>query len=386
MKSKILLGFSLLGILMNLAVAEGSGRETGNGGFAHVCRDQNEKIISARLLDLWEGVALNTWLSPAPKAEQIERVYKKIESISPAYLDRIKQVMNAYLVDIAFTDRKLSKTDDAFPPYEPGQGCAYEQVARFESLLTETGKPGLRVNREIYQSSFFSESDRAALFIHEAVYWLDRGFRDVTSSFRSRVIVAHLFSDSVVTNEIRLLMGSSANPNPLVLNYAVRDSKKIHIRFGLDNWDGIDKAPGSGKIKYLYRCEIASDGQPISSSWFTEKEINELQINGNPLIQGEVLTGTTAQPGDFEYSIYARCFKKNRSGKVFPLSFKGYVNIPDSFVLMNQLDGSLELGSGDQYSFQIDGRGPGDTGEERSRPMPALGTASQWINFVQMAP
>ncbi len=55
-KMKVKLSLTVLLLVGNVF----AGGEVGNGGFAHVCRDSQGKISSARLLDLWGGEELKS--------------------------------------------------------------------------------------------------------------------------------------------------------------------------------------------------------------------------------------------------------------------------------------------------------------------------------------
>jgi len=346
-----------------------AGRETGNGGFAHVCRNKKGKITSAKLLDLWEGEELKTWASQRPADEQIKNILKKIGDVSLNALSLVQANYENIRNNYIFTGRPLSKSEDAFPPYEPGNGCSYEQVARFESVLTETGQGGLRINREIYDSAFFTESDRAALMIHEAIYMADRAANDATTSTRTRVLVAHLFSESTMPNAVRmtfakLIYGEFSwieGVNKKKPIFAVKDRTKFVFSFHVGRLDGVQSYSGEASDEHkknLYRCTVERIGDVLADSgWVTIDEILDLnkpnvgtaEVPYSRLVGtypvGEFLppSGSTAAEG-MEFG----CYKRGNDGVEVPVTFAGFYHPEDGGECLNMNnDGSTSVSSGD---------------------------------------
>ncbi len=185
---KLLLG---LGLLVTLSA---NAKEGGNGGYSYVCRGQDGKIVSARLLDLWEPETFSTFQDNSNSVEtQIDMAVKKVEAFFPAAAQKLRALIASEMAIIFKTGRKLPVTNDAIPRYATDPGCNYEQVARHGHNI-ELEKDVLEINKEIYEDPSFSNSDRAALLIHEAIYTSarDRGEKD---SNKVRILVAKLFSD-----------------------------------------------------------------------------------------------------------------------------------------------------------------------------------------------
>lgn len=81
-------------------------------------------------------------------------------------------------------DVGLEPIDDVFPVIKP-QGCKIEQTANFfnpEKILFDG---------EIWEA--LDNYNKAALILHEAMYWSDRLVGNATNSRRSRSIVGHMF-------------------------------------------------------------------------------------------------------------------------------------------------------------------------------------------------
>lgn len=346
-----------------------AGRETGNGGFAHVCRNSSGKIVSAKLLDLWESEKLKTWSSSEPSEKQIEKVLEKIGNISLNAYMGIKENLTFIQKkeNQVFSSRPLSKTKDAFPPYDPGEGCAYEQVARFENVLTETGKRGLRIYSEIYDSPFFTESDRAALMVHEAIYLQDRIFNGAKTSTRTRMLVAHVFSDSKVPNSARMTFATLVPKDEDGKSiHAVTNPASFYYTLHISSLDGVTYSEDirPEQKNKLYRCmgRSLSTRDLADTGWTTIDKILSLDNPnvGTPGVPYFSVTGRysahvypprqieESQSYFFSEAIMFSCRSKDESGKEFSVPFEGYYLFEDgSECLGMDKDGSISVESGD---------------------------------------
>ncbi len=370
----------ILLLTMIFVVNSHAGRETGNGGFAYVCRDSNGKISSARLLDLWEGAGLNTWSKSTPMEKQIEQALDRIKDVSPNFYSMVKSYYLSFKGKHFLSNRTLTKTEDAFPTYVPEKGCNYEQVARFELTLMETGQRGLRINKEIYQSEYFSETDRAALMLHEAIYLVDRNFNDAQTSARTRLLVAHLFSDSKLPNAIRMTFGKMiALPTQWTEKikkrkrvFAAENPKEIEVIFQIGHLDGVQSYSGEASAEQRakqYRCEIDEIGDIVADTgWISigvmlDLDNPDVGTPGNPYfaLKGKFISNTTAALDDsismISEGIRFSCWsRENKTSEEIPVEFKGYYYLGEGNTCLNEsIDGSVIEESGDNCMSWIKG-------------------------------
>lgn len=347
----------------------------GNGGFAYVCRDNQNKIISAQLLDLWEAEELKTHRSNIAVEKQIAAALKKMKAVSPNAGSFVAHALEVLQSSMVYVNRPLTRTEDAFPPYIPATGCAYEQVARYEPVLTETGTRGLRVYREIFDSPHFSNSDRAALFVHEAVYYLDRGSNKSTNSQRTRSIVAHLFSESKMPNAIRLTIGGllgiehrdgDNNPHRIL---ALKNPARVGLELSFEEVDGLT-GERLGDKSNLYRCQLidlAGEGT-VDTGWVTvDKIVGDYETVDENARDATKYKGYTSipefSPGrkpsedgtGFANSVMTQCQKKGPDGKAVPVPFNVYVKFEDSVDCLDiERDGSVSTAHGEHCFVQTE--------------------------------
>ena len=171
--------------------------EKGNGGGAIVCRDVNGQIQSAELLDLWEGRVIDkieplfsTSASSVSVESYIDIALKKIARLAgPDYAAKITAslaIVKADQKDVASDGVAIMPPRDAENVFIK-KGCALEGVAAFIDR-----KETLYLDEEIF--NHFSPADKAALYVHEALYRVLRKEAGATDSLRTRKLTAYLFS------------------------------------------------------------------------------------------------------------------------------------------------------------------------------------------------
>lgn len=197
-----------------------AGAISGGGGTGVVCRDGADKIVSAELLDLYEGSVMSggeVQRSAAPMELQIKAAVEKIPERSrfliQVYVDKVLKSFR-----LTPSGAKLMPIKDSFEVVLP-RGCAAEQLANYynDNLVL--------VSRDLW--SALSETDRAALILHEAVYAVNRTVGAVDSR-QSRNVVSHLFADPTPWMDIKAAVPAEAlncmaSSNGILSLWAYRD-------------------------------------------------------------------------------------------------------------------------------------------------------------------
>ncbi|QDK45905.1 hypothetical protein DOM22_12470 [Bdellovibrio sp. ZAP7] len=169
--------------------AKPQGGVDGGGGKSVVCRNSKGQITSAQTLDLFE--AKNVYnlklTSFAGTSEEISaKVQGKLkDSIGSGYDYNPFYVRVNRIMKFVPASAVIKPIDDAAEVVLP-KNCQLEQLAHYVDDET------LLVSQEIW--NHLSNTEKAALISHEAVYRVDRAF-GAKDSRRARRIVAHLFSD-----------------------------------------------------------------------------------------------------------------------------------------------------------------------------------------------
>lgn len=182
---KIVIGLSMLTSFTSWA-----GGDVGNGGVSVVCRDSLGEITSAELLDIFEGREIygRKYINENIGVDTKLEISQLKLSRHPTYLTKFQDELAKVQANLIFIREgiELNPTNDALPTISKN-GCNYEQVANY----TDEGE--VLVSREIYNA--FDVNNKAALFIHEAVYALRRKVGDKTSQ-KSRRLTAHLVANN----------------------------------------------------------------------------------------------------------------------------------------------------------------------------------------------
>jgi hypothetical protein len=197
-----------LTVLLSMSLDTFAG-DKGNGGYSIVCRDNEGPIVSAELLDIYEGKIIyrrNYSLDQKSDAEILKSVFAKLTDYSK-FSTKLKKEISLIEKNLIMIPEgnELEPTDDAFPPIKK-KGCKFEQVANY----TNAGE--VLVSQEIYDH--LDNLNRAALVIHEAIYSMRRKSVGDKNSQITRRFVAHLLatnSDETIID--RWALDSVAPPN-----------------------------------------------------------------------------------------------------------------------------------------------------------------------------
>lgn len=197
---------SAVGALTALIAASASpsqaGERVGNGGVGVVCRDPRGNILSAEMLDVFEGknqFGLKYEGSPSLDVDTMVNLAQLTMTANQKFLLDFQSELPKVRSKITFLARGvgLEPTNDAFPVINK-KGCEFEQVANY------TGDGNIYVDKEIFDR--FDKVNQAALYVHETVYAVARTNVGETDSIRSRKVTAHVLAKTPDSGVIRKLM------------------------------------------------------------------------------------------------------------------------------------------------------------------------------------
>lgn len=209
-------GIIIFGIISGFApfLAHAAGGIATGGGQGVVCRDRDHQIVSVELLDLWEArvrYRRKIVKSDAPADEQAYAALDRLKHINrdvqlaiysngnwifgyDAYREALWETVKK-LRDLKgdglIREGSLALTHDSYEdvlPPEAGR-CKKEQIIRYADLSTDPDP--VLMNEELFEK--MDETNKAALFVHEAYYKSLRE-RGEASSIRVRRAVGLVFS------------------------------------------------------------------------------------------------------------------------------------------------------------------------------------------------
>lgn len=193
--------FLTIFLLLATSLNSFAGNEGGGGG-AVVCRDQNRKIISAELLDLFEGPILHGLKivkETTPYIQQVTQTLRKLDQY-PFLQSLLWQIAE----DVQGKMKFLPNGITLIKPRDTGENTPeiMREGCELEGLGYYTGKRELLIAKETFNA--LSETDKAAFILHETVYFIYREYRGwevidtkprriKTDSFKSREVTATFF-------------------------------------------------------------------------------------------------------------------------------------------------------------------------------------------------
>ncbi len=225
------------------------GADSSGGGKVVVCRDQNQVIKSIQLLDLYEASALYG-LSPKMLAANIDaslevvkaklrEVYKDTSFMSPTdhWIDDAKKAFR-----LLPKNSVLESVNDAAVIALPA-GCQTEQLALYKDDFL------LLVNQDLW--NVLDDLNKAALYVHEAIYRFERTGNKTTNSVHARKLVGHLFSDFKLTPVMEGI------PEKAQSCFGSLDGKPGSVGFFFYMYDSLEESSTTANMQFIiYRNMI----------------------------------------------------------------------------------------------------------------------------------
>lgn len=194
-KMKIGLLFFFLPTLTWAGVIRNGG-SVGNGGGAWVCRESNQSIRWARLVDIFEGqneFGLDIpFKSNMTADQQLEDIRQKIKNVNRNFYYAITKSLAEVKRKIKLVNVNLTVVDDALYRITPAQDSCVSGTIAYEQLANYTEFGMILVQTQLFNS--ITPTEQAGLLAHEAIYKLERERKNATNSVHTRKIVAELFS------------------------------------------------------------------------------------------------------------------------------------------------------------------------------------------------
>lgn len=193
MKHQIKIGlFSLL--LPSLLWAGGS---VGNGGGVWACREASGEIRWTKLVDLYEAeneFGLDLAINPAASVEDyLNNVLVKTKTVNRTFYFALKSNLETVKQKIKVVDNaNLTVIDDALFRISPLASSCQQGKLAYEQLANYTAYDRILLNKELWQP--LSNIEKAGLYLHEAIYLLERTRKNATNSVNTRKLVGLLLS------------------------------------------------------------------------------------------------------------------------------------------------------------------------------------------------
>jgi hypothetical protein len=191
-------------LLASLSPSAASASTGGRGGEAHVCYEPGTKNIkSIEMYDLWEGreryhldIVKEVGDPQTIANKAIRRIFPESWAVEPVASRFTYLRKDLFLEKIPDATHRVKEKD-----------CDELQIADYG----DDGPEGeILINSDYYYHPTFTDTDRAALMVHETIYKMLRDVDNAEKSDRARRVVATLFSSSPVETATQGIPASGA--------------------------------------------------------------------------------------------------------------------------------------------------------------------------------
>lgn len=191
---KTILSVLALGSFLAAPLLTQAGVGAGGGGNAVVCMAADGSIQFATSVDLYEGYVVNGFSAESSALPYKEQAILRAKEIGKGLDLDLDGLVERTVDSVRFLPRgtALTPVKDASYLFQPAQNCQITQLAHYVDR-----NDNLLVNEEVWEK--LSETDKAALVVHETLYAYLRAFGAKTSD-QVRHTVAVAFSGAKFEN------------------------------------------------------------------------------------------------------------------------------------------------------------------------------------------
>ena len=186
---------TIIALLAFIVSIQGYAVQNVGGGSAVVCRNRDNAIVRAELLDIFEGQKRFGMTIPAETTDPTIQVQDALDKLGskPAFAAYVTQIYTDVYAHRTFLplDTALQTSNDLgtdYPAYIL-DGCHLEQIGYYES----DGQLSIATN--VY--NHLSPTAQAGFWLHETLYRLTRTLADATDSAGARKLTAELLATSI---------------------------------------------------------------------------------------------------------------------------------------------------------------------------------------------
>ncbi len=205
--SKVVVTLSVactMSLVFSSQLARAAGANSSGGGPAIVTLDNQNKVATAQILDLYEGqirFGLNIPHTNMPAAQQVDAITARLDQFDHFVASDFKDAL-AYIyshemfLPLGVVMAPGVDLSDSYAAIIPdGSQLEYVGFYRTDGML--------EISTTVYDK--LDQTDLSAFLVHEALYKVARTFSGATTSEDSRKLNAYLFSDGDMFNAIDIL-------------------------------------------------------------------------------------------------------------------------------------------------------------------------------------
>lgn len=196
----------------------------GNGGGVWVCEDDQSRIHDIMFMDVFEARREYQLTLPETNGSPLELVQSQKSWIEKSLQNgaEINKHISYVEKNITWIEDIINLIPDGANKISPHPSTCKQGDWTAVQLVNFTEDFRILVRRELFESEFLTNMERAAVYLHEGLYSYLRTSSGDTTSVRARAVVGYLLSDlSDAEKTVRIqkvLQQDVTNPQPTPAN------------------------------------------------------------------------------------------------------------------------------------------------------------------------
>lgn len=197
-----------------------AGPRVNNGGGAWVCRDQDQnKINWIEILDLTQGIGK---YRPALSGSEWD-IYEQKLSLIQKQFPKLQIILDQAPVDLRkafrFLDHSLEVVGDGAISAKPNPGYCVHGLIGYVQIADFLTTGDLIIDKNIWNHKSLSVRSKAALLLHERLYYAFRKVLADETSYRAQKIVGAFFDESLSSEALMKAIQVSLDLDSNVMSF-----------------------------------------------------------------------------------------------------------------------------------------------------------------------
>ncbi len=174
-----------------------AGDKIGNGGGVWVCQGPQFEVFNVMFMDVFEARREYQLTVPETTSSDLELVQVQKSWIGKLIASgaKINQHIQYVEKNITWIDDVINSIPDAANKISPHPSTCKQGEWKAVQLVNFTDDFRVLVRRDLFQSSFMTNMQRAAVYLHEGIYSYMRTEFGDTNSVRARAVTGFLLAD-----------------------------------------------------------------------------------------------------------------------------------------------------------------------------------------------
>lgn len=192
----------VIGLTIGISTAALAAPRVNSGGGGWACRsnDSSAKVIWLRSVDLFEGEQRGLVIAPIEKNLSSWEILAQKRAMIASQIPQLQKILDKYNLDLKKSLHEIPSpvdhTDDAELEFRPKADTCKDGLIYYLQMADTLIDGNVVISAPLWSNPLFPNIEKAAILLHEEVYFALRKELGDETSRRTRILVSLIFSDT----------------------------------------------------------------------------------------------------------------------------------------------------------------------------------------------